>query len=129
VIQDVDDFQAMLLPKFVVVQVVRWGDLQAPRTECDVDILVFNDGYFAVHERHNSRFPFEVRPAPIVRVDAYGAISHDGLRPGGSDGEVGGRIARRTFYRILYVVERLVHFSADDLFIRDGRAALRVPID
>src|SRR5690606_814471 len=86
------------------------------------------DGDFTVHEGHDGGFPLQVRPPLVVRIDAYRRIGHDGLGPRGGYGEVFRSLTRCTFHFVTYIVERLVHLTADDFLIRYGRAPLWVPV-
>ena len=79
VVKDVDRRQIILLAQHVVVDVMRRSDLQATRTELNVDIVVLNDGNYAAHQRHDDFAAFQPYVLRVVGVYAHRGVSHDGF--------------------------------------------------
>ena len=78
-VEDVDGLEVVFLAQHVVVHIVCGGNLQASRTEVDVDVIVLNDGDDAVDEGHNHLFATQPVVLGVGRVDAHGHVAHDGF--------------------------------------------------
>ena len=124
-VDGVDGLEVVLLSKLVVVDVVRRGHLQTPCAKLDVDVIVGDDGDFAVDDRHHGLLAHKVFVPLVVRMDANGGVTHDGLG-------AGGRHCHPTVFfphnGVTHVVQLAVLLGVDDLFIAQGRQGGRVPV-
>ena len=125
VVEDVDGGQVVFLAQHVVVYVVGRGYFQTAGTELDVDVVVHDDGYDAVDQRHDYLLPFEEGVAGIVGVDAHGRIAQDGFGTGRGHDDV----FVLPFDVVAQVVELAVLLLVDYLFVREGGERLGVPVD
>ncbi len=101
------------------------GDLQAPCPELHVNILIEDERNLTVGHGYNDLLPLHACITFIIRVGAYSRITKDGLRPGGCHHD----IIVLTNYFVTHIIEFRLLFSVDNLFIRDSRERLRIPVD
>ena len=131
VVEDVDTRQIVLLTEHIVVDVVCGGNFEATRTELDIDVVVFYDGYRAIDERYHDAFSPQVCCLRIVRVDTHCRIAHYGLGACGGDN---GIFVCPTLRMLRYnLVTEIIEFAlllfVCYLLVAEGGLCFRVPID
>ena len=140
VVENVDGRQAMLQSQGMVVDVVGRRHLQAASSKFHIHVIVFDDGNFAVHQRHNDVLAFQPRVFRIVGVDAHGRVAHDGLGArGGHNGIIALRIlmddvalvhalAIAFHHTIFQIIEFRMLFLVDNLLVGERRLCLWIPV-
>ena len=86
--EDVDHWQGMATTDFVVVKVVRRGDLHAAGAFFHVGMFITDDRNAAVHQRQHHEFANQIFIARIFRVDGHAGIAQQGFRTGGRNHQV-----------------------------------------
>ena len=86
--QNIDHRQAVTFPNFVVVKVVRRGDLHAAGAFFHISVFIADDGNAAVNQRQNNKFANQIFITRIFRVDGHAGIAQYGFRTGGGDDQV-----------------------------------------
>ena len=124
-VEDEDLLEIMAQADLVVVRVVAGRHLDAAGAEIELDIIIGHDGQLAAHERQDGRLADEVLVALVRRVDRDAGVAEHGLRTGGGDGE----IVVAVLERVADIPERAGHVLIFDLGVRQGRAAVRAPVD
>ena len=135
----------MGLTQHVVVGVVGWSNLQATRTELDVNIAVFDDGNNATNQRNNDLAALQPLVLGVLGVDTHCCITHDGLRSGGGDNSIVAAVVfmddisflvlvccdiiAATLDIILQVEQMTLLFLVNNLLSREGGQCLGVPVD
>src|SRR5215203_4856913 len=84
-IHDVDRIQAKPAAYLEVVGVMRRGDLEDTRTELGIYVLVGEDLYLSLDERHHYPAPDEIFVPLILRVDDERHVAEHRLRTGRED--------------------------------------------
>ena len=115
----------MLQTDFIVVNVMRRGDLETSRAELHIHIFVEDEGDLAVNHRDDDMFALQVRETFVCRIGTNGGVTQDGLRAGGCNGDV----ALFTHYFVADKIEFRLLFGVDNLLVRDGGERLRIPVD
>ena len=123
-VHDVDQGQAMTLPDFVIVEVMRGRNLDAAAAEGGVDVGVADDGNFARGERQADAAADQMPIALIVGMHGNRGVAQHGLRPGGRDDQK--TVARHQ--GIAQMPQAAVFFLCDHLEIRQRGLQHRVPI-
>ena len=96
----------------MVVDVVRWSNLQASRSKLNVHVIVFNHGYFAAHQRHDNMLSFEPSVLWVVGIDAHGGVAHDCFGASGGNHGIfpwffGHHIFKVEQLRVLFLIHHL----------------------
>ena len=125
VVHDVDDFQIVAQTDFIVVRVMRRRDLHGARAEVLFDVIVCDQLDFAIDDRQDQLLADLARVAFIRRIDRDGRIAHQRLRTCRGDDDVAAAVR----IRIAEMPQMAFLFLVDDLFVREGRAAFRAPVD
>ena len=86
--QNIDHRQAVTFPDFVVVKVVRRGDLHAAGAFFHISVFIADDGNAAVNQRQNNKFANQIFITRIFWVDGHAGIAQYGFRTGGGDDQV-----------------------------------------
>ncbi len=129
--QDVDHRQVVAMAHFVVVEVVRRGDLHAAGAFFHVGVFVADDPDAAVDQRQNDLFADQVFIAWVFRVDRHAGIAQQGFRTGGGDHQVIFAVGgfRAVGQRVAQVPQvepsRLAVFHFQ---VGNGGAQLRIPV-
>src|SRR3981081_2020762 len=116
----------MALTNIKIGFVMRGRDLQDTRSEFDIDCIVSDNRDLRRRKRAPAMFADPLPVARIIWVHSNTCITHQRLRPGGSDFEKG---AWRLDYLITDIIKRSLSRHRDDFFIRQSRLIERVPID
>ena len=144
-IEDVDGFQIVSLTQHVVVGVMCRSNLQTTCTKFNLHISVFNDPDLSAHKRYNDTLAFQPLVLWVFRVDTHRSIAHDSLGTGGGDDCIetffvfmdyvaifcGKRLGVDLLTRseiVFQVIELRLFFSVDNLFGRESRQCLRIPV-
>ena len=114
----------MLVAQDLVVRVVCRSYLEAPRTKLYINVLIFDNRNYAVADRHNCFFAFEVLPTLIIRVDADSCIAKNGFGAGSSNYEV----LIRTLDLIFLMIQKSLTLFINHLFIRKGGFSFWIPV-
>jgi hypothetical protein len=78
---DIDDGQAVALTDFIIVEIVRGGDLDAAAAEGGIDVGVADDGDFARGQRQPQATADQVTVALVIGVHRHRRIAQHGFRP------------------------------------------------
>ena len=81
-VEDIDGFEAVLLPNHIVVYGMGRGDFEYSSAERHVYRLVCDYGDFPVHKRDYHVLTVEMGVTGIVRIHTHGHIAHYGFRAG-----------------------------------------------
>src|SRR5215203_359499 len=130
-IHDVDRIQAKPAAYLEVVGVMRRGDLEDTRTELGIYVLVGEDLYLSLDERHHDPAPDEVPVPCVLRVDDERHVAEHRFRTGGEDLGVFFSVGTRTsaiHEGVANAVEPALHVLVVDLEVRDSRAVVRAPV-
>ena len=119
-----DLLEAVATADLEVVRVVAGSDLERPRAELGIDVLVRDDRKPAADERQDCGLPDEPRVAIVMRAHRDGGIGQHRLRAHGCDGDR----AVAGLERIVDLVEGVLHLAVLHLQVRDRRAGARVPV-
>ncbi len=122
--QDVDHGQAVAAAHFVVVEVVRRGDLHATGAEFPVHVLVGDYRYFPVGQWQQHGAADEVRVAFVLRVNRHRGIAEHGL--GACRGHH--EMALAAGQRVAEVPQVALSLLGNDFEIGYGRMQRRVPV-
>ena len=114
----------MLDAEVVIVDVVGRRHFQNTGSKFDVDVVVGDDGYPTIHQRHFGFLSDEMFVPLVFRMHTQGGIAHDGFRTGGGDGQK----ALSVFEFVFYIVQFRPYFFVDHFFIRQSRLALWIPV-
>ena len=127
-VEDVDALEAVALAHGPVVRVVRGRGFHAAGAELHVHVPVGEDRDLAVHQRQLHRLAHEVLEALVLRVHRHARVAQHRLGTRRGHHEVL-QTVHRLGQRVAQVpqVARLVHVLG--LVIRDGRGAMRAPVD
>src|SRR5919112_5061930 len=118
-------------PYIEVVGVVRRGDLEDPRAELGIYVLVGEDLYLPLDERHLDPATDEVLVALVLGVDDERHVAEHRFRARGEDLGVIFSVGTRTFAvhkGVADAVETAFHFLVVDFEVRDGRTVVRTPV-
>ncbi len=115
----------MALADFVVVEVVRRGDLHAAGTESRIDVGVGDDRDIAPGERQLHPLSDQVTIAFIFRVHRDRGIAEHGFGARGGNHQVAAAVAQR----VAQVPHAAVFFLGDDLEVGYRGVQLRIPVD
>jgi hypothetical protein len=77
--EDVDHLQAVTLAHFVVVEIVRRGDLHAAGAEGGVHVIVGNDGNAAAAQGQLHELADQVLITLVIGVHGHGGVAQHGL--------------------------------------------------
>ena len=80
IIKNVYYFQAVLLSKLVIIDIMCGRHFQCTATEIHAHIRICDDGYAPVDQGYKSELTLQVFVAFVVRVNTNGRITHDRLR-------------------------------------------------
>ena len=100
----------------IVVNVVSRGYFEAARTKLAIHIFIGNNRYGTPHNGDNSVLANVLLVARILRVYAHGSIAHYGFGACGGDGQE----VITSLNIVAQIVELVVLFSVDNLFVRKG---------
>ncbi len=128
--QDVDHRQRVTFPDFIVVKVVRRGDLHAAGAFFHIGVFVANNRNAAVNQRQNNEFTDKTLVARIFRVHGHAGIAENSFRTGGGDDQVIFTVCgfRAVGQRIADVPHGAFGLAVFHFQVRDGGAQLRVPV-
>ena len=99
--------------------------LQPTGAKRHINIAVFDERNFPVHQREHNSFRFKIAIALIIRMNGNSCIAQHGFRPG-----CGNHNGTFTFYkRIADMIEVTVSFFVFDLKVRQGRMTAMAPVD
>ena len=115
----------MLFAEHIVVHVVGRSHFEATCAEVDVNVVILDDRYFTVDQRHYHFFASEVLILGIIWVDAHSGVTHDGLR---ACGRYYG-VAFLAHNLIAEIVELAVLLLVDYLDVRKCGLGFGVPVD
>ena len=115
----------MLQTECVVIDIVGWRNFQTPRTELDINILVFYNGNLSAHQWHNDVLAFEPRILRIVGIDTHSSVAHNGFRACRCHNSIVFRIFNHPIFQI---IELRMFVFINHLFIRKCRLSLRIPV-
>ena len=124
-VHDQDLLEVVAQTDLIVVRVVAGRHLDGAGAEAELDVIVRHDGQLAAHERQDGVFADEVLIALVVRMDGDAGVAQHGLGTGGGDDE----LLIAVLDRIADVPEVAGHVLVFDLGVREGRAAVRAPVD
>lgn len=125
--QNIDHRQAVAFADFVVVEIVRRGDLHAAGAFFHIGVFVADDADAAADQRQNDLFADQVFIARIFRVDRHAGIAQHGFRTGGGDHQVVFALGgfRAVGQRVAQVPHGAFGFAVFHFQIGDGGAQLR----
>ncbi|STS87930.1 Uncharacterised protein [Klebsiella variicola] len=129
--QDVDHRQLMTTTHFVVVKVVRRGDLHAAGAFFHVGVFVAHDRDATVNQRQHHEFTNQVFVARIFRVNGHAGIAQQGFRTGGGDHQVIFTVSgfRAIGQRVADVPHGTFRFAVFHFEVGNGGAQFRVPVN
>ena len=121
----------MTLTDFIVVKVVRRGDLHAAGAFFHIGVFIANDRNAAVNQRQDHEFADKVFIARIFRVNGHAGIAQHGLRSGGGDDQIIFTVSgfRAVGQRIADMPHRAFRLAVFHFQIGDSGAQFRVPVD
>ena len=97
-IEDVDEFQLMILPNGIIVGVVGRSDLYRTGTKFTIHVFIGDDRNMSAQNRHYQFFAQEFMIAVIFRMDGYCSIPQNGLGASGGYRDVfAGAIGQHIF--------------------------------
>ncbi len=128
--QDVDHRQLVTTTHFIVVEIVRRGDLHAAGAFFHIGVLITHDRNATIYQRQDQLFADQIFIAWIFRIDGNAGIAQQGFRAGGSDNQIifavcRGRAIRQ---RIADMPHRAFAFAVFYFQIGDSGAQFRVPV-
>ena len=124
-VDDLQEFQIVLLAQGPVVVVVAGGHLEGAGTELAIHVAVGDDGDLAAQHGHDGRLAHQMLVALVLGMHADGGVAGDGLGTGGGDGDAAGAVGQMvTDLPQLALVGLVFHFV-----IGQGRMAARAPVD
>ncbi|CAH0325853.1 hypothetical protein SRABI106_04543 [Rahnella aquatilis] len=86
--QDIDHRQAVTFTDFIVVKVMRRGDLHATRTFLHIGVFIGNNRNTTAYQRENDLFADQIAVTRIFRVNGNAGITEHGFRTRGGDHQV-----------------------------------------
>ena len=122
--EDVDDGELMTLADFVVVEIVRRGDLHATGSELRINVGITDDRNRSIGQRQPQLLSDEMPIALIVRMHGNRGVAEHRLGAGRSNDEMSAAIRQW----ITQMPKRSVFFSAQHLEIRYGGLQHRIPV-
>ena len=124
-INNLYEFQIVVLAQGPVVMVMAGRDLEGAGAEGHVHVLVGNNGQPASQYGQDGCFAYEMGIALVIGMDADSRIAGDGLGPGcGYDNAL-----VRSFYMVADFPELALFVSVLDLVVGQGRMAAGAPVD
>ena len=129
--KDVDHRQLVTTTHFVVVKVVRRGDLHAAGAFFHVGVFVAHDRDAAVNQRQHHEFANQIFVARIFRVNGHAGIAQQGFRTGGGDHQVIFTVSgfRAIGQRVADVPHGTFRFAVFHFEVGNGGAQFRVPVN
>ena len=129
--QHVDHRQPAALADFVIVEVVRRGDLHAASALFHIGVFVGDDGDATTDQRQLNELADQALVAFVFRVHRYTGVAEQGFRTGGTDHDV--VFTGRGFHAIGQWVAQVPHLAFDFavLHFQVGNRGVqfRVPVD
>ena len=144
VIKNVNALQVVFFTQHIVIYVMGRSHLQASCAKLHVNVFILNDRNNAIHQRHDDFLAAQPVSLRVVRINAHGRVSHDGLRTRCSYHCIAAalRVAMYHFFLIacfaahviishivLKVIELAMFFFVDYLLITQSCQRLGVPVD
>src|SRR5215218_2359407 len=130
-VHDVDRIEAEPASYLEVVGVMRGGDLEDAGSELGIHVLVGEDLYLPLDERHPYLSSDEVQVTLVLRVDDERHVAEHRFWTRGEDLGVVftvGALALAVNEGVANAVELALHILVVDLEVRDGRAVVRAPV-
>ena len=114
----------MSLTYLIVVDVVRWSDLERACPKFLIDVVIRDDGDGTLRQGHVYLLTHEMGVALVFRVHGYRGVAHDGLRTYSSDSQV----FLRALHLVTDMVQRPILVAVDDLFVGKDGLRLWIPV-
>mmetsp|Transcript_5897 Transcript_5897/g.11421 ORF Transcript_5897/g.11421 Transcript_5897/m.11421 type:complete len:400 (-) Transcript_5897:471-1670(-) len=126
-VHDVDGLKICSLSNLVVVGIVPWRNLEAPRAKLHIDIVICDDWYLSVLRRHKNALAHKVLVPLVFGVDTDCCIAEDSLGARGGDRK---KVIRPTALDgIFEVVELALFLRVLNLKVRHRGLEVWAPVD
>ena len=128
--QDIDHRQAVTFPDFIVVKVVRRGDLHTTGAFFHIGVFIAQNGNATTDQRQNDLFADQVFVTRIFRVHCHAGITKYGFRTGGGDHQIIFAFSsfRAVSQRITQVPHGSFGLAVFDFEVRNRSAQFWIPV-
>ena len=86
IIKNINCIQFMFEPNLIIIFIVCRGNLQATCTKFNIHIIIFDNRYWTIYQRHQYFFSRQMFETFIIGINTNGCIPKNGLRTGCGNG-------------------------------------------